>query len=191
MKLIIFLMIVVLGKNVNAAGKSNKNPLNEQVKSIAELEWQQSIEPGLSLVNDKSPGTIWKSRLTVPFPAEWPLKDDNLIFYAYARGINIQNLRDGEYVGRVWAKVTSSPKPKLILQTKKLLTTKEVVSVRPLNSHEIDILNTDPTGLILSKRSTENDKKIKEIYCLQKSIGNIPSEIIDKHVSFFSWLSCR
>ena len=193
MRLIFLIVIVAVSMDANAKTKISKNLLIKDIEAIIDLEWKRTIEPGLPPPPspDKPPGTVWQSRVTPPIPSEWPLNHNNVLFYAYARGINLNNLIDGEYVGGVWAKIAVSPKPKLSLITNKLVQTTEIVGVRPLKSSEVEILGTDPIELIRRKRNAESDKLLKAFYCLNESLGNIPNEVIERHSSFFSWLSCR
>lgn len=172
-----------------------KNPLQIEVEALATQQWSKLLKANdiaeIPNGGQDSNGTQWQNRLTVALPSEWPMKEHKLVFYAYSRGVNLKNLRDGEYAGHVWAKVESAPTLRLILLKPKQWTTKDVVGMYPLTEAQTKILEADPVALLKAKRSDENDKKIKEFYCLQKSVGHFPAEVIQEHQAFFNWLSCK
>ena len=158
-------------------------PMIGRVQALVEDKWQ-------TMKVARPLGMLWSARLSPPIPLEWPNKGRGLVFYAFARGLSLRDLRDGEYVGRVWSKVTVNPELGFEWVTKTLVVTEEVVGVRPLTSQEIEVLNVDPVQL-LGQQSAENDKKIRAFYCLNKYLGNLPQEAVVAHPAFFRWLSCQ
>lgn len=188
-----FVLCVVLTSPEPARGDAKLDSLKDQINAITEGKWNELIEPKLPRIEPSSSSFIsWHLRLADPIPEEWPNNRHSLLFYAYARGQSF-GLRDGEYTGAVWARVTvsvtSESEPDFLLLTDRI---REMgrIGVRPLAPEEVTILSADPIALLLNDRTSENDKKIKAYYCLQRALGNIPNETEALHTSFFEWLDC-
>ncbi len=167
---------------------ASENSLIKQVKIIVDKEWEKTLAPKLS---SGPSATRIENRLSDPFPKDWPLKNRSLVFYAYARGLNLSQLKGAEYLGPAWAKVIVDPKPILMLINKDIHLSKKTVGSRPLETEETKILDVDPVDLLQNERNLESDQKIKSYYCLQKQLGNIPAEVLKIHVSFIDWLGCK
>ncbi|MGE6758266.1 hypothetical protein ACQKGO_09665 [Corallococcus interemptor] len=161
------------------------------IKATAEKTWKESVDTQRG--NPADAGFVsWSTRLSDPLPMTWPLVEPTFAFYAYARGMNPMRLRDGEFVGPTWARITWSAKdqkPELTrLDTK--LTSHGVQGVRPLTKDEVETLKVKPLDLLLSPRTKATDQQLKSYYCLQRSVGNIPPEAVTAHAAFFKWLDC-
>jgi len=178
----------------NADASQSNKVITTKVESLFEKEWKKIFQ---SLKKNKtgSDDVInWTFRTTAPIPTKWPSdKINQMVYYAYARGLALTQLKDGEYVGPVWGKavmsLNSKSKPQVVLITDKITQT-STRGVRPLKDEEIEILKFDPLNLLTQKRSSEGDAKIKSYYCLAIKLGNIPPEVIAAHPSFFEWLAC-
>jgi hypothetical protein len=160
--------------------------------ALAEQQWKESLalKPG----NPADASFIgWETRLTAPFPMAWPSVEQTFAFYAVARGMNPGVLRDGEYVGPTWARITCSAQGlKLeltLLDTR--LESRGVQGVRPLRREEMEILKLKPLDALLGARTAATDAQLKAYYCLQRSLGNIPPEAVTAHAAFFTWLDCK
>lgn len=163
-----------------------------KVTDLAEQEWKKSL--ALKRGNPDDADFIgWETRLSAPFPLAWPSVEQTFAFYAVARGMNPFVLRDGEYVGPTWARITcsvQSQKTELTLLDTRL-ESRGVQGVRPLRHEELDVLKLSPLDALLGTRTAATDAQLKAYYCLQLSLGNIPPEAVAAHAAFFKWLDCR
>ncbi|QRN93534.1 hypothetical protein JRI60_30670 [Archangium violaceum] len=162
-----------------------------KVRAVAEQKWKESLAP--KNANPADAAFIgWRTDISDPFPMTWPSVDGTLVFYALARGMNPQVLRDGEFVGPTWARITYSAQDKkaelTLLDVR--LESRGVQGVRPLRQEELEILKSKPLDFLLGSRTAAADQKLKSYYCLQRSLGNIPSEAVTAHAAFFKWLDC-
>lgn len=170
---------------------SSPDQLVAKVEMVAQQKWNELIEPNLPINSLKNPDTIsWKSRLSDPFPLDWPITSNTFIFYAQAIGFS-HYFTDGEHRGPVWGKLVTKPltHPEFSLltgQIKSMGTT----GVRPLKTNELKILSEKPGDLLVKGRSPATDRKLKAYYCLQFNLGNIPEVAKQSHSVFFSWLGC-
>ncbi|PTL85523.1 hypothetical protein [Vitiosangium sp. GDMCC 1.1324] len=168
--------------------ESGADALFKSVNDIAQEKWIEAVRP-----KHQSPDSlVWQTALSDPFPSTWPLTDDSLVFYAYARGANLRSLTSGELIGPVWARITvscSGGKPNLVLLDTDI-NPHGRQGVRPLTQEELEILRARPTSLLLQERSIETDRQIRAYYCLQSSLGNVPKEVMALHGAFFEWLGC-
>jgi hypothetical protein len=161
------------------------------VKAAAQKTWKESVETKRG--NPADAGFIsWDTRLSDPLPMTWPLVEPTFAFYAYARGMNPMRLRDGEFVGPTWAKITWSTHGQKLELTRldTWLTSHGVQGVRPLQKEELAILKVKPLEVLLGPRTEAKDQQLKSYYCLQRSVGNIPPEAVTAHSAFFQWLGC-
>ena len=166
----------------------------KEVTEIAKNKWHSLIQPNLPTIDLSKPGAIaWDTRMSDPYPVEWPSRKTGFVFYAYAFGRNSVRLKGAEYKGPAWGKliVTSTDRgaPVFTMITRDLKAVGRV-AVRPLLHNEIDILSHDPIQLIQFEPSEGRDRDLRAYYCLQKSIGNVPVEAIKDHEKFFAWLAC-
>ncbi|WP_225413964.1 hypothetical protein [Stigmatella hybrida] len=161
------------------------------VKAAAKKTWKESVDTRRE--NPADAGFIsWDTRLSDPLPMTWPLVEPTFAFYAYARGMNPMRLRDGEFVGPTWARITwSTHGQKLeLIRLDTRLTSHGVQGVRPLRKEELEILRVKPLEVLLGPRTKAEDQQLKSYYCLQRSVGNIPPEAVTAHAAFFEWLGC-
>ncbi|MCP3140312.1 hypothetical protein [Pyxidicoccus xibeiensis] len=166
--------------------------ITAKVTAVAEQKWKESL--GLKMGNPADADFIgWQTALSAPFPMAWPSGDPTLAFYAFAWGMNPFVLKDGQYVGPTWARITHSPhdaKTELTLLDMRL-ESRGVRGIRPLRQEELGILEVKPLEVLLGPRTKAGDEKLKAYYCLQRSLGNLPSEAVAAHAAFFEWLDCR
>ncbi|WNG20060.1 hypothetical protein [Cystobacter fuscus] len=162
------------------------------VRAVAEQKWKESLAPRNANPADAT-FIGWRTYVSDPFPLTWPSVEGTLVFYAFARGMNPGVLRDGEFVGPTWARMTYSAQDKTteltLLDVR--LESRGVQGVRPLRQEELEILKLKPLEALLGSRKAAADQKLKSYYCLQRSLGNIPSEAVTAHAAFFNWLDCR
>jgi hypothetical protein len=163
-----------------------------KVRAMAEQKWKESLAPRNA--NPADAAFIgWRTDISDPFPMTWPSAEGTLVFYALARGMNPQVLRDGEFVGPTWARMTYSAQDKTteltLLDVR--LESRGVQGVRPLRQEELEILELKPLDSLLGSRKATTDQKLKSYYCLQRSLGNIPSEAVIAHTAFFEWLDSK
>lgn len=151
------------------------------LRALVENAWENVTLP------NQNNQIIWEPRLTDPLPKEWPMKDQALVIYAYARGRSA-DLKDAEYAGPVWAEIDDPEKPELILRNRPMMPSFTPVGLRPLNRAEIEILKLDPFALFQTFHLHESRNKLITYYSLQKSLGNFPDEIVQAHASFFKLL---
>lgn len=170
--------------------------LKKQVETVAEEKWRSHIDPRLPEAQTSDALYIaWENRLVPPLPAQWPQNNKDLIFYVSARGRTSQ-LVDGERVGPAWGKIyvkisaeESKPELKFELLTDQIKAI-DTVGVRPLRKNEIITLQSNPLDFLFAKPSAEKDLKLKEYFCLEKKVGNIPQDVMSRHAAFFKWLGC-
>jgi hypothetical protein len=160
-----------------------------QVKAMAEQAWKASV--GTERGNPADAGFIfWDGRLSDPLPMTWPPVEPTFAFYAFARGMNPMTLRDGEYVGPTWARITWSARSRkmelTLLDTR--LTSLGVQGMRPLRQGELEILKLQPLEALLGPRTKAADAQLAAYYRLQRSLGNIPPEAVRAHAAFFEGL---
>ena len=170
--------------------------LKKQVEAVSEEKWKNLIEPRLPYAQTPDALYIsWENRLVPPIPAQWPQNNKDLIFYVSARGRTSQ-LVDGERVGSAWGKIyvkipASESKPELKFE---LITDKikaiDTVGVSPLRKNQIITLQSNPLDFLFAEPSQDKDFKLKEYFCLEKKIGNIPPDVVSRHNAFFKWLGC-
>lgn len=172
--------------------------LKTEVEALFQKNWDQHIKPQIpdeKSSPQKTP-TSWSPRLTPPLPLEWPRTSQKIVFYSSMRGIDFANIADGENTGPVWAKITVGliPGQKSHTLRFELITTQfkklGTQGVRPLSKSEIQILQSNPLQLLFSTPSQQDDRALKDYYCLQKAVGNLPQELLKLHPQFFKWLGC-
>jgi hypothetical protein len=168
MKLFIFLLFIAL--SANAAN----NPAFETMNS----KWKELVQPKLS-----SP-LKWEPRLTSPIPIAWPMHGSYVVYYAYARAAKSPGV---EVEGQVWAKMASTPEGGVNF----LLLTDEMKKHGIRKVSVATEKGLEPLNLLSLPRSPDNDQKIREYYCHQMSLGNIPKDIESLHKPFFQWLACK
>ena len=134
----------------------------------------------------------WEWRMTAPFPQEWPSRG-SVIFYAYARAIDLLAITSGEHRGSLWARVTvdaDKMHSTLTILRPDILLLNGRQGVRPLTQDEAALFSLNAYEL-LSKTGTEDgDRTIRAYYCLQQALGKIPEEVKPSHPEFFEWLQC-
>jgi hypothetical protein len=166
--------------------------LMAKVAAVAEQKWKESLAP-----KKGSPAGAdfigWRTYISDPFPMMWPSMDRTFAFYAFARGMNPRALPGAEFVGPTWARITCSAQNKKTELTLLDVQLKShgVQGVRPLRQEELEILKLKPLDSLLGSRTETADQKLKSYYCLQLSLGNIPSEVVAAHAVFFKWLECK
>jgi hypothetical protein len=169
------------------------------IEALFAQQWQAQVAPALPAPDLSRPGSIsWMTRTSPPLPPEWPWQGGGLVYYAYARGMS-PDLRDGEYAGPVWgmaeqpgdaaAAPAFTPLPAEI-------TRRGTQGVRPLTAQETETLQADPAALLAAAGQEKAagaaaaQEKLKAYYCLEKSLGNLPEPIPQRHAAFFAWLGC-
>jgi hypothetical protein len=188
-----FILFVGLSMGMDKKMEKNHQQFTVEIQQIAEQMWSKHIKaklPNISFEDPKS--TAWQTSISDPIPLNWP-EHYKLAFYLQARGMNLNFLKDGEYCGPVWGKITvdlnTHLKPTFVLITDKIQRN-SIAGIRPLNKQELTILQIAPIQLFRSKSSPKRDQKLKTYYCLQKSLGNFPVEAIKENPKFFNWLNC-
>ncbi|MDY7230184.1 hypothetical protein [Hyalangium rubrum] len=134
---------------------------------------------------------VWQYVLTDPIPSSWPVRDGVLVFYAYARALNLAQLTSGELRGPVWARirhVLDSGESRLEL-LRQVIEPGPRHGVRPLTGPELEILQARPLTLLGSPLSKEGERQLAAYFRLQLSLGNVPPEVVAAHAAFFQWIS--
>ncbi|WNG40683.1 hypothetical protein F0U60_48550 [Archangium minus] len=132
----------------------------------------------------------WQYALTDPVPESWPARGGVLVFYAYARALNLAQPTSGEFSGPVWARirhVLDSGESRLEL-LQQVINPGPRRGFRPLTGREYEILQTQPLTLLGAPLSKEGEHQLRDYFRLQLSLGNVPPEVVAAHAAFFQWV---
>jgi hypothetical protein len=191
------LVIFLLLTSVSAAGKTLLG--ERDIKGLLESDWiaiqaQHKFDPA-------NPQSIdWGYRLTPGFPVVWPPQGSvTLVYYGYPYGFS-ENLRDGEYIGKLWARVevASAKEPVKTVLLQNILKI-GIQRVRPLGSREIQVAENglivqDYLGKLttLPAEQSRKSKMMRDYYCFWLRTNSVIGDSMRKqHPDFISWLQCK
>lgn len=156
--------------------------LTSKITTLVEEHWPHIKKPEDSAL-------VWQYCLSDPLPVYWPMPDQHLAFYVYARALDMRQPTAGEIIAEAWAKIiTRGDAIEQWVSLQSEVIPEQHKGLRPLTASELHILNINPIDLLCAPISTENHSAIKSFYQLQLTLGNIPRAAIAHHSDFFNWL---
>jgi hypothetical protein len=182
--------------------------MNSKIEELLQTEWpstERHLQPPGPPGSPPSSKTYisWTRRLTPGFPAEWPFPPKGeLLYYAYAAGLQPTVMVDGEWTTIPWARLVLTPhdghvKFERLAQNPRIAGSQGVRALRP---EEVEIFRESREVFEeFADALRQTGKEIANSSGLQKARrsyrfwvdcnGLVAREIRPLHTAFFEWLN--